>query len=209
MSPIPLILFISYHAAAATISGKILVPPNTGLGAGESFVVFADKCSMKSPANDTVVLKEQNKAYHPEVLVGVEGQKLVIQNADTIQHNSFALKAQKFDSGLQKQNSAHSEVLKKAGVTKIFCRIHPSMQASLLTVKNPCFTVVKSGGGEFNLPNIPEGPATVFLWNPRLKAPKKESIIATGKNEPLKFSVNSKEIEDRDIRPGESEYKTY
>jgi hypothetical protein len=98
---------------------------------------------------------------------------LAIHNADKIQHNSFSVKAIKFDSGLQKPDSTNGVKLEKPGVTKVFCRIHPSMISEVLVLNNKCFVEMRASELKETPGAILEegGPlAKIWLWSPALKS---------------------------------------
>ena len=156
---------------AAKVAVKVSLPAEVALKDDELFVVWSDACTAKAAAKK-LTLRQEGNAYKPRALVAQLGQALVIHNGDQIQHNSFALKAIKFDSGLQKPESNSDVKLDKSGVTKVFCRIHPTMTADVLVLNNKCFVELnaadlKAGkGAELEAGG---GKGKFWLWSPALK----------------------------------------
>lgn len=156
---------------AAKVAVKVSVPAEVALKDDELFVVWSDACTAKAAAKK-LTLRQEGSAYKPRALVAQLGQVLAIHNIDKIQHNSFALKSIKFDSGLQKPDSTEEVKLDKSGVTKVFCRIHPTMAADVLVLNNKCFVELaaadlKAGKGA----ELEAGGAKgkFWLWSPALK----------------------------------------
>lgn len=167
---------ISPQPALAGATAKVMVKIQLGEGVSlhddEVFVAWNDSCTLK-PKEKKVTLTQSGNRFQPRALVAQVGQVLAIHNADKIQHNSFSVKAIKFDSGLQKPDSINAVKLDKPGVTKVFCRIHPSMISEVLVLDNKCFVEVraselKEGKGA---PLDGGGPqAKIWLWSPSLKS---------------------------------------
>lgn len=160
-------------AGAAKLEVTVRLPDGVELSDDDVFVAWSDGCTQKAKEKK-VILHQSGNTYQPRALVAQAGQLLAIHNGDKIQHNSFALKAVKFDGGLQKPESTHEVKLDKPGVTKVFCRIHPSMAADVLVLNNKCFSQLtvkelRASGGKGGELEQGSPKAKVWLWSPLLK----------------------------------------
>lgn len=169
-------------AAPAKVAVKILLADDVKLGDEDIFVVWNDACTEK-PKEKKVSLRQSGNKYEPRALVAQVGQVLSIHNSDKIKHNSFALKAVKFDSGLQDPDSTNEVKLDKPGVTNVFCRIHPSMVSRVLVLNNKCHVTLKvsdvrSAKGATLDQASPGGK--IWLWSPSLKAFHSRKVLDGG-----------------------------
>lgn len=184
-------------SSTESVVGKINVPKDAGIENGELFVAWTDKCWGTKPDKKLLAKKlelvQSGNRYAPKAMVALVGQKLGVHNADKIQHNSFALKSVKFDSGLQKPDSTYDVLLDKPGVTKVFCRIHPSMVGEVLVLPHTCYK-------ELRWPADFDGKRFTFhgengkmwLWSPRLK--KFLSAEPKEKNAGVEFDLKKEDF---------------
>ncbi|MGZ3728450.1 MAG: cupredoxin domain-containing protein [Bdellovibrionota bacterium] len=167
------------HAAPGPIVGSVHYSGDIGLSSSDLFVVWSDSCSRPAKTGPDVELVQNDFHYVPHALVTTTGAKLKVHNGDKAKHNSFALNNVSFDSGLQKPGTTYDVKLSQAGITKVFCRIHPSMEADVLVLTNPCYKEIPGNAlaGEFELPAPASGkPAVVWLWSTRLKKFLSQSV---------------------------------
>jgi len=174
MESVLAILFfaLASHAAPGPIEGSVHYSGDIGLSSADLFVVWSDSCSAAAKKGPDVELVQNDFHYGPHALVTTTGAKLRVHNGDKAQHNSFALNNVSFDSGLQKPGTTYEVKLNQPGITKVFCRIHPSMEADVLVLTNPCYKEISGNAlaGEFDLPApAPGKPPVVWLWSTRLK----------------------------------------
>jgi hypothetical protein len=83
-----------------------------------------------------------------------------------VYHNVFSYRdGKKFDLGLYPVGEVKHIVFPRAGLSRIFCNIHPNMAAYVMAVDTPYFAV-SDRGGRFTLPPVPPGSYTYHAWRP-------------------------------------------
>jgi plastocyanin len=112
-------------------------------------------------------LVQRDKSFHPHVLVVVLGSVVNFPNRDPYFHNVFSLyDGKKFDLGLYRAGATNSIKFDRAGVSYIYCNIHPEMSAVVVTVDTPYFGV-SDRAGNISIANLPEGKYEMHLWYER------------------------------------------
>lgn len=124
-----------------------------------------------------VVIDQTGCMYRPRVSGAVDGQKVLVRNADGTLHNVHAYLAKKSDTGKNVTvfNKAQtpgsqpiSDALKAAnGVLSVRCDIHPWMQAWIVPVETS-FYAVTGPDGSFALEGLAPGTYTVVAWHETL-----------------------------------------
>ncbi len=80
-------------------------------------------------ANNAVTI--QNMAFSPATLTVKVGDKVTWTNQDTVGHSATADDAS-FDTGVLAQGQSGSATFTKAGTYAYHCKVHPSMQATII-----------------------------------------------------------------------------
>jgi plastocyanin len=112
-------------------------------------------------------LVQRDKSFHPHVLVVVLGSVVDFPNHDPYFHNVFSLfDGKKFDLGLYRAGATNSVKFDRAGVSYIYCNIHPEMSGVVVTVDTPYFGV-SDRAGNISVPNLPDGKYEMHLWYER------------------------------------------
>jgi plastocyanin len=110
-------------------------------------------------------LVQKNKSFDPHVLVVPVGSVVEFPNHDPFFHNVFSLfEGKRFDLGLYEAGSTRMVHFDRAGVSYIFCNIHPEMSAVVITVTTPLYAVSNSAG-QINIPDVPFGRYTLHIWS--------------------------------------------
>src|SRR5882724_3428805 len=139
--------------------------------------------SPDAPAN--LRLTQKNKSFEPHVLVVPAGSEVEFPNRDPFFHNVFSLfEGKRFDLGLYEAGTTRMVHFDRAGISYIFCNIHPEMSAVVITLATPFYAVVH-GVGQVELPNVPFGRYQLHTWsegtgpeNPQ--PPGREFVVAEG-----------------------------
>jgi plastocyanin len=109
-------------------------------------------------------LIQRNKSFDPHVLVVPVGSVVAFPNRDPFFHNVFSLfDGKRFDLGLYEAGSSRDVHFDKAGVSYIFCNIHPEMSAVVVALDTPYFGVSDSRG-QVVIPNVPSGRYELKVW---------------------------------------------
>lgn len=110
-------------------------------------------------------LVQKNKSFEPHILVVPVGSVVAFPNQDPFFHNVFSLfEAKRFDLGLYEAGASRLVHFDRAGVSYIFCNIHPGMGAVVITVATP-FYAVSNAAGQLSIPDVPYGRWVLHIWS--------------------------------------------
>jgi plastocyanin len=144
--------------------------------------------SIKRAANQQTSkprLDQRNKSFEPHVLVVPVGAVVAFPNHDPFFHNVFSLfEGKRFDLGLYEAGSTRDVHFDKAGISYIFCNIHPEMSAVVIALDTPYYGVSDSRG-QVVIANVPGGKYTLRVWYESalaetLKAMTREVTVSEG-----------------------------
>jgi len=130
-------------------------------------------------------LDQRNKSFEPHVLVVPVGAVVAFPNHDPFFHNVFSLfEGKRFDLGLYEAGSTRDVHFDKAGISYIFCNIHPEMSAVVIALDTPYYGVSDSRG-QVVIANVPGGKYTLRVWYESalaetLKAMTREVTVSEG-----------------------------
>jgi len=109
-------------------------------------------------------LVQRNKSFEPHVLVVPVGSVVAFPNHDPFFHNVFSLfEGKRFDLGLYEAGSTRDVHFGKAGISYIFCNIHPEMSAVVVALDTPYFGI-SDPRGQVVIANLPSGKYTLRVW---------------------------------------------
>ena len=165
-------------AAAGDIHGKVVCK---GTRDCADAVVYVDAIPGKSfPAPQAhEKINQQNLVFEPHVLPVLIGTTVDFLNSDTVQHNVFSPDAcaEKFNLGTWPKGQIRSYTFKKDCVATLLCKVHAEMEAFVVAVPTPYYSVTKADGS-FRIADVPDGSYTVKVWHPKLKATSKPVTVA-------------------------------
>lgn len=149
-------------------------------------VVWLDAPGAPStPLEGPITIDQRNLKFEPNVLVVRVGTEVAFPNSDHVFHNVFSFKdGKRFDLGMYPTGTAKPVVFDKAGLSRIFCNIHPNMAAYVMAVDTPYYTL-SNDRGAFTLPNVPPGTYTYHAWRPGGET--LTGSVAVGANKPLEI----------------------
>jgi len=141
------------------------------LPAAEAVVWLApldsDSAASFSNSPGPVQLVQRNKSFEPHLLAVRVGSVVQFPNRDPFFHNVFSLfDGKRFDLGLYEAGSSNSVRFDRAGVSYLFCNIHPEMSAIVIAVPTPYFAVTDASG-QWTIPNVPDGRYRLHVWYER------------------------------------------
>ncbi len=109
-------------------------------------------------------LTQRNKSFEPHVLVIPVGSVVEFPNRDPFFHNVFSLfDGKRFDLGLYEAGSTREVHFDKAGVSYIFCNIHPQMSAVVIAVP-AAYHATSDRQGQLIIPSVPAGAYALHIW---------------------------------------------
>ena len=116
------------------------------------------------------VMKQQNVAFDPHVLVVPVGATVTFPNLDKVRHHVYSFsKIKKFDLKLYGREEARSVVFDKPGVVPIGCNIHDAMSGFVVVVDTP-YAMKTDANGRVRIADVPAGPASLSVWHPDIRA---------------------------------------
>lgn len=175
------------------------------------------------PANRPMPqIAQLNKSFDPHVLVIQVGTPVQFPNKDPFLHNVFSLfDGKRFDLGFYEAGSSKVVHFDRAGVSFLFCNIHPEMSGAVVAVDTPYFgTSDRTGRVVIN--NVPDGRYQLNVWYERslpedLKANSRTVTISNSTRtlEPVRvvenpnFSLEHKNKYGQDYIPPANNSPTY
>lgn len=113
----------------------------------------------------TLRLIQKNKSFDPHILVVPAGSMVEFPNHDPFFHNVFSLfEGKRFDLGLYEAGTSRMVRFDRAGISYIFCNIHPEMSAVVITIATP-FYAISNADGQLNLAGVPYGRYMLHIWS--------------------------------------------
>jgi plastocyanin len=109
-------------------------------------------------------LLQKNRTFIPHLQVVPVGSVIEFPNRDPFFHNVFSLfDGKRFDLGLYETGSSKSVRFSRAGVSYIFCNIHPEMSAVVIALDTPIFAL-GDAKDSVRLRGIPPGDYQLHIW---------------------------------------------
>lgn len=164
-----------------TVTGQIELSGNAD---SSNAVVWLTPAEGQTPAavssrKQTAVLLQKNKTFSPHLLVVQVGTSVDFPNKDPFFHNVFSLfEGKRFDLGLYEAGSTRSVVFNRAGVSYIFCNIHPEMSAVVVALSTPYYGI-SNNKGSISIPNVPAGVYDLEIWHERVLPENLDSVKRT------------------------------
>jgi plastocyanin len=155
-------------------------------------------------------LVQKDKRFTPHVLVIQAGSDIEFPNLDPFFHDVFSIyRGKPFDLGLYESGSSRKVKFSQAGVSYIFCNIHPEMSATIVAVSTPYFAVT-SADGSFLINNLPAGHYKTKFWYELATetelASLSHSIEINASTTPFSATLHSSDIETKHLNKYGQEY---
>jgi plastocyanin len=154
-------------ATGATLRGTVTVQGRSGepLDAAGA-VVWLEGAPGGPLVPERAVVDTRDKRFVPSVTAVPVGSTVSFPNADPILHNVFSVSgSNRFDLGLYGRGEARSVVLRDPGVVRVFCNVHPQMEAYVVVTPGPAARV--GPDGSFVIDAAPAGRYEVHVWDER------------------------------------------
>jgi plastocyanin len=139
---------------------------------------------------EPVRLDQQGCRYAPHVFGARVGQPIEITNSDSTLHNVHALANinREFNFGQHFKGMKNTEVFTAREVMVPFkCDVHGWMASYGGILDHPYFAVT-SGGGKFELKNLPAGTYTVEAWHEKMPAQTLQVTIGEKETRDISFT---------------------
>jgi plastocyanin len=161
------------HAdGGSSIRGQVALElPGTDLqGLGPVVVYLEPLDAPKVSGRDLPAVKVVQVAasFSPSFQVVTVGQRVDMPNADVIYHNVFSYShPNEFDLGIYASGESRSIRFEHAGVVKVYCSIHESMNATIVVAPTPHYAVLQPSG-RFAIEGVPPGRYRLRTWCEKL-----------------------------------------
>jgi plastocyanin len=159
-----LMLTVVGRVTGGTGPGELHGTAHAGARPVMDAVVWLDAPNAPPPAvTKPAILDQRNLEFLPHVLVVRVGTRVKFPNNDRVFHNVFSFKdGKKFDLGFYPINAVKYVTFDRAGVSRLFCNIHPGMAAYVIAVDSPYFAS-SGASGAFTI-EAPAGRYTYHAW---------------------------------------------
>ncbi len=147
-----LLTTLSLPALAGEINGKVTVAK--GSGGILVYVVKAD--GQFAPPDKPAVLDQKKMEFTPFVVPLLVGGSLQFKNSDKVAHNIFSPDGAGYNLGTFPPGETRTQVFKDVGIYTQLCSLHPEMEAYVVVVQNPYYTLTKPDGS-FTIKGVPDG----------------------------------------------------
>lgn len=155
-----------------------LEPIDDAIGDGSASAPAAPGLASRKPGGSIPAIVQRGARFEPSFLIVARGQRVSMPNADAIYHNVFSFsKPNDFDLGLYPAGESRFVRLDYAGVVKIYCSIHESMNATIFVAPSPHYAQV-SPSGRFRLEGVPPGRYRISVWCERLPGMTAELVVS-------------------------------
>ena len=163
------------HSQQSSVVGQVEVVRQAGAERRNSDPNFADVVvwltpmdaqPASHPASPARVpqIVQRNKTFEPHVLAIQMGSVVQFPNQDPFLHNVFSLfDGKRFDLGFYEAGSSRAVRFDRAGVSFLFCNIHPEMSAVIVAVPTAYFDV-SDRQGRVTLAHVPSGRYRMEVW---------------------------------------------
>ena len=161
-------------AFAATVTGSVRLIDSQDSGVRNQKDYFGVVVWLERRDGKALTLRpkvaqmaQRKKHFVPSVLAVPVGSTVSFPNFDPIFHNAFSTFAgQVFDVGLYPPGTDQKVPLRRAGVVRVFCNIHPTMSAVILVLNTP-FMAVSRSDGSFRIDNVEESEYRLQVFHER------------------------------------------
>ncbi len=179
MTSLLIINFVIISTGIGQITGKIETDSSKIRYKANTVVYIEHFDGNFSPPAKKPVVNQLSLIFVPHVLPVVAGTSVDFLNSDNVLHNVFSPDscADKFNLGTWPKNETNTYKYEKIGCESVLlCNVHPEMEAYVIVLQNPYFTVTDKEGN-FNIENIPPGDYTLKVWNEKLMAKEKQISV--------------------------------
>jgi plastocyanin len=176
--PLSFVIYILDAPPASRGSAQVSEPPVKNNHPGSA---------TRPSVNPRMVMDQKSLTFVPHVLPILAGSTVEFPNSDPVYHNVFSFsKTKTFDLGRYPTGHTKAITFDKPGLVKVYCDMHSQMNAFILVLENPYFTL-SDEQGDYTIRNIPAGVYTVKAWFARLPEKSASVTIRAGETAILDF----------------------
>jgi plastocyanin len=177
-SVLVLSLFLISQAYAGTIKG--VVEGGKRIKKSPAVVYLVDVKGRFKPPETNPVMDQRNMTFIPHVLPVLKGTTVDFLNNDEVRHNVFSPDHERYNLGTWPRGEIKQYTFNKKGVYSQLCNVHPEMEAFIVVLDNPFFSLTDKRG-RYEIRDIPPGRYKVKVWHEKLRFKKQTvEVPATG-----------------------------
>lgn len=156
---------------AGTIVGTV---SSKKLRAPKDVLIYIEKIEGEEfPPAEPIIMDQIKLVFIPRVIPVVVGTSVGFKNGDSVLHNVFGVGDDELNLGTWKGDAVRYYAFDKLGEVAILCDVHPEMEAYVVAVQNPYFSLTGKAG-KYRIKDVPPGKYTLKTWNDRLRPVTKE-----------------------------------
>lgn len=156
-----------------------------------NIIVYAIPLDASPPLAKTVdaIITQRKQTFLPQVLPITRGSTVYLLNEDEFFHNVYSLKpGARFNIGRRPPGSPYPVPIRRSGVIKLSCDIHPHMAGIILSLETPYFTRVDAQG-QYQLGPLPSGRYRLEVFHPQANLITREVRCGTAPQLEANFVV--------------------
>jgi plastocyanin len=168
----------SAHSATIPLTGTVRVDGKPQ----KDVVIWLEGVTHAAPdAPHAVLMDQRNLEFIPRVLAVQVGTRVKMPNSDRVFHNVFSFHdGKRFDLGLYPVGTTRLVTFDAAGVSRIFCNIHPNMAAYVVAVDSAFFAVTDPHG-RFSIDGVGPGSYAYRLWRSGRETSAGTVVVTAGR----------------------------
>ncbi len=179
-----LIAFLILHffivsVGFSQITGKIDTEANK-IKFKANTVVYIEYVDAKfTIPGENPVMNQFRLTFVPHILPVLVGTTVDFINSDDVLHNVFSPDSCSdiFNLGTWPKEELKTHKYNELGCKAVvLCNVHPEMEAYVIVLQNPYFSVTDKEGN-FRIENVPPGDYTLKIWNEKLTANDKQITV--------------------------------
>lgn len=138
---------------------------------------------------ESAIIYQKEKSFFPKILPITKGTKVSFVNQDDFYHNVFSNTPKaRFNIGRRPTGTKVEKTINRIGKIKIFCDVHPQMNAIILSLDTPFFTHLKEDG-TYYLGSIPDGEYMLKVHSLGLKTLEEKIFLENGETVKKNYSL--------------------
>jgi len=151
-----------------------------------------------SPQVTPPIIDQRGLEFVPRVLPVVVGTRVAFRNSDPVPHNVFSPSPiRPFNLGAYPSGTTRYVTFDRPGVVEILCNVHLEMNAYVVVLRTPSFTVAREDG-HYRIEGLSPGPHTVSVWCDTAGATQRQIQLGPGTT---RFDLDLSRGDRRDVPP--------
>jgi plastocyanin len=184
-------IFTTFSSSGGHIEGKVTAKPSKYQ---KDTVIYIEKVEGTfDPPKEHYTMDQKNLVFIPHVLPVLQGGTVDFLNSDEVRHNVFSPDGEKYNLGTWPSGEIRRYTFSKCGSSKVcpytqLCNVHPEMEAYVVVLQNPYYTVTDKQG-QYRIENVPPGNYKLAVWNKKRKAESVDIHIEDRKTTTIDFTL--------------------